>query len=89
MFLDPKPNLMAAQAPRVGVAGQALPLQLQDKAHHEEAKAIPDEFVIYVLDNTNSSIPTSAGFGSDYLLTVGSDANNPDVQVFAGDKTRD
>lgn len=49
---------------------------------------IPDEFSFYVLDNTGTPIPTTAGSFSDVFVQINIDSSNPSVTTFASDTTR-
>jgi hypothetical protein len=69
------------------LAGNTLTFTI-DLETNTQAGGIPDELTVYILDSTDTPIPTAAGFGSDYLMSMNADSNNLNVQTFGGDTSR-
>lgn len=68
-------------------SGSHLQFQL-DLTTNVDSGAIPDAFILSVLDQTLTPIPTAAGFPLDMLAEIDIDSDHPAVHTFAGDTSR-
>jgi len=69
------------------VPGNTLSFVL-DMTTNVDAGPTPDEFIMSILDNTFTPIPTTAGSPLNPFLVIDIDSSNPTVQTFSSDPTQ-